>query len=106
MSARDHGAVITYERDNFNKFQRYTSSVDTHKWCNCKVRSFFEMEKNAGKIMITIDKPLERNVTGLGVSLRPVDGVYQESQATWVHIYHTVNTYVSPGTIQYSPTHK
>ena len=25
MSARGHGAVITYERDHFNKFQRYTS---------------------------------------------------------------------------------
>ena len=51
------------------------------------------MEKNAGKIMITIDKPLESTVTALGVSLQTVDRVYLESQATCVHIYHTVNTY-------------
>ena len=34
-------------------------SKDT-KEAICKVRTFFEMEKNAGKIMITIDKPRER----------------------------------------------
>ena len=43
--------------------------------------------------MITIDKPLDRTITALGVSLRTVDRVYLESQATGVHIYHTVNTY-------------
>ena len=59
----------------------------------CKVRTFFEMEKNAGKIMITIDKPRERTVATLGVSLRTVDRVYLESQVTGVHIYHTVNKY-------------
>ena len=35
----------------------------------CKRRTFFEMEKNAGKSMITIDKPRERTVATLGVSL-------------------------------------
>ena len=54
------------------------------------------MEKNAGKIMITIDKPLDKTVTALGVSLQTVDRVYLESQATGVHIYHTVNTYDIP----------
>ena len=63
------------------------------------------MEKNAGKIMITIDKPLDRTLTALGVSLRTVDRVYLESQATGVHIYHTVNTYDIPRRIQYPPTH-
>ena len=58
-----------------------------------KVRTFFEMEKNAGKIMMTIDKPRESTTAALGVSLRTVDRVYLESQATGVHIYHTVNTY-------------
>ena len=43
------------------------------------------MEKYPGKIMITIDKPLDRTVTTLGVSLRMVDTVYLESQATGVH---------------------
>ena len=59
----------------------------------CKVRTFFELEENAGKNMITIDKPRERTVATLGVSLRNVDRVYLESQVTGVHIYHIVNTY-------------
>ena len=59
----------------------------------CKVRTFFEMEKNTSKIIIMIDKPRERTATGLSVGLRTVDRVYLESQATGVHIYHTVNTY-------------
>ena len=41
----------------------------------CKVRTFFEMEKHAGKIMITTDMPLERTAAALGVSLRTVDRV-------------------------------
>ena len=40
------------------------------------------MDKNAGKIMMTIDKPRESTVAALGVSLRTVDRVYLESQAT------------------------
>ena len=34
----------------------------------CKVRTFFEMEKNVGKILMTIDKPRERTAAALGVS--------------------------------------
>ena len=67
------------------------------------------MEKNDGKIMITIDKPLERTVTALGVSLGTVDRVYLESQATGVHvgpIPHSKHIRYSPETIQYPPTHK
>ena len=45
----------------------------------CKVRTFFEMEKKAGKIMIPIDKHRERTAAALGVSLRMVDRVYLES---------------------------
>ena len=41
----------------------------------CKIRAFFEMEKNAGKIMIMIDKPRERMSAALGVSLQSVDRV-------------------------------
>ena len=41
----------------------------------CEVRTFFEREKNACKIMIMIDKPPDRTATGLGVSLRTVDRV-------------------------------
>ena len=59
----------------------------------CKVRTFFEREKNAGKIMIMIDKLRDRTATDLRVSLRTVEGVYLESQVTGVHPYHTVNTY-------------
>ena len=51
------------------------------------------MEKNAGKIMIMIDKPRERTASALGVSLRTVDKVYLESLAPSVHIYYTVNTH-------------
>ena len=51
----------------------------------CKVRTFFQMEKNAGKIMMTIDKPRVRTADTLGVSLRTMDRVYMESQATCVH---------------------
>ena len=57
-----------------------------------KVRTFFQMEKNAGKIMITIDKPRERTLAALDVSLRTMNRVYLESQVTVVHTYHTVNT--------------
>ena len=60
-------------------------SKDT-KEAICKVRTFFEIEKNAGKIMITIDKPRERTAAALGVSLRLVDRVYLVLQATGVHI--------------------
>ena len=56
-------------------------------------KNIFRNGENAFKIMITIDMPLDRTVTTLGVSLRTVDRVYLESQATGVHIYHTVNRY-------------
>ena len=36
----------------------------------------FKLLKNAGKIMIPIDKPRERTVATLGVSLRTVDRVW------------------------------
>ena len=79
MSARGHSAIITYERDHFNEFHTYaiimpkaTVLSKDKKDEICKVRTFFEMEKNAGKIMIPIDKPLV-------VSLRTVDRVYLES---------------------------
>ena len=44
-------------------------------------------------ILMTIDKPRERTAAALGVSLRTVGRVYLESQATGLHIYHTVNKY-------------
>ena len=43
------------------------------------------MKKNAGKI--TIDKYREKMAATLDVSLRTVDRVYLESQATDVRIY-------------------
>ena len=57
MSARGQSAIITYDRDHFNKFQRHTPS-------SCRRQQFFEIEKNAGKIMITNDKPRERTSQG------------------------------------------
>ena len=30
MSARGHGAVITYERDHFNQYQRYIRHLSIH----------------------------------------------------------------------------
>ena len=47
----------------------------------CKVRTIFEMQKNAGKIVMTIDNPRERTAAALGVSLRTAFRVYLESQA-------------------------
>ena len=103
MSVRGHSAIITNKRDHFNQFQRHTTYAIIMpkatvlskgiKEAICKVRTFFEMEKKAGKIMITIDKPGERTVANLGVSLRAVDRGYLESQVTGMHINHTVNTY-------------
>ena len=58
-----------------------------------KVRTFFEMEKNAGKIRMTIDKPRESTAAALGVSLRTVNRVYLESQATGVQLYHSKHTH-------------
>ena len=49
------------------------------KVAKCKVRTFFQMEKNAGKIMMTIDEPQLRLAAALGVSLRTVDRVYLET---------------------------
>ena len=71
----------------------------------CKVRTFFEMEKNADKIIIMIDKPRERTAAAIGVSLRTADRVYLESQATGVHIYHTVNTYEQFSSHLHTNTH-
>ena len=50
MSARGHGAVITNERGHFNKFQRYTPSIDTHKRCDCNVRTFLKWRKMLAKL--------------------------------------------------------
>ena len=81
MSARGPIAIITYERDHFSKLQRHTPSFMPKdiKEAIWKVRTFFEMEKNAGKIMIPIDKSREITAAALGVSLRTVDRVYLES---------------------------
>ena len=64
----------------------------------CKLRTFFEREKNAGKTISMVDKLHDRTATGLGVSLRTVDRVYLESQATGVHTYHTVNIHTQTHT--------
>ena len=61
------------------------------------------MEKNSDKIMMTIDKPRERTAAALGVSLRTVDRVYLESQATGVHIYYTINTHTHTNIYIYCP---
>ena len=92
MSTRGHSAIITYERDHFNKLTyatimpKATVLSKDFKEAICKVREFFEKEKNVGKMIIKIDKPRERTVAALGVSLRTIDRVYIESQATGVHI--------------------
>ena len=54
---------------------------------SCEIRTFFEMEKNVGKILRTIDKPQEGTAAALGVSLMTVDRAYLESQATCVQVY-------------------
>ena len=51
-----------------------------------KVRKYFEIEKNAGKSVLSLKKPRERTAAALGVRLRIVDRVYLESLATGVHI--------------------
>ena len=64
MSARGHSATITYKRTisiNYKDIRHFHAEETVLlKEAICKVRTFFEMEKNAGKIIITIDKPRER----------------------------------------------
>ena len=69
------GTISINSKDRRHHHAEGNSAVERHNKGICKVRTFFEMEKNAGKIMKTIDKPRERTAAALGVSLRTVDGI-------------------------------